>query len=187
MNLSKLSRGIALAAVFLATNASAQSSDDPWRAPFEACKAAFLSRDLTEAEALCNKSLEAAGAESPPGLRTALSLNSLAAVYVEEGHLAEAREPFYRALEIFERKGAGPNEHFVGLLTNIGDFELREANAEPAEVAFRKAAKLAAELKPAVPALETRANRGLVASLCLQGKLPEAEALGAKFGVSCAQ
>lgn len=187
MNLLKASPSVALAAVFLATSAAAQSGGDPWRASFEACKAAFRKRDLAEAEAHCQHSLEAARAESPPGLRAALSLNSLAAVYVEQGRLAEARGPFYQALEIFEREGAGPNEHFVGLLTNLGDFELREADGERAEAAFRRAAELAAHLKPDVPALVARANRGLVASLCLRGKVQEAEALGESFGVSCTQ
>jgi tetratricopeptide (TPR) repeat protein len=181
------SQTTALAAVFLAISAAAQVNGDPWRARFEACKTAFGSRDLNAAETRCKEALEAARAESPPGLRTALSLNSLGTVYVEQGRLTEARKPFYQALEIFELEAAGPNEHFIGLLTNVGDLELRESNGERAEAAFRRAAELASQLEPQMPALIARANRGVVASLCQQGKLQEADALGKKFGVSCAQ
>jgi tetratricopeptide (TPR) repeat protein len=177
----------AVAAVFLAMSATAQINDDPWRAPFEACKTAFGRHDLSAAEARCKEALDAVRAESPPGLRTAVSLNSLAAVYIEQGRLTEARKPLYEAVSIFELQAAGPNEHFIGVLTNVGDLELRETNGEKAEAAFRKAAELAAELEPEVPPLLARANTGVVASLCQQGNVREAEALGEKFGVSCAQ
>lgn len=176
-----------LFAWFLVSRAAFAQDTDPWRPAFDACRSAYARHDLDAAEKRCSEALVIARGESPPGLRVALSTNSLGVVYLDQGRLHQARAPFYESLGLFEQVAPGPNEHFVSLLTNIGDLELRTQHPAVAEKHLRLASSLVSQLEPPAPQLASRCTRFLVASLCAQGNRTEASALGAPLGISCTE
>jgi tetratricopeptide (TPR) repeat protein len=172
----------------LATSVACATSADPdraWREHFDAGKVAYSSGDAAEAERQFQSTLTIARLEQPPGLRTALSLNSLAVIYLGQGRTAEAEEPLREALELSEAQGEFDNEHFIGVLTNVGDLDLRLSHPADAERSYRRALELSRGLRPANPSLMTRSGRGVAAALCAQGRISEAESFGAEFQVAC--
>jgi hypothetical protein len=152
-----------------------------WQTRFDAGKEAYSRGDLTAAEEEFKRAREAARYEDPPGLATALSLNALSTLLINAGRPNEAGPLLDEATRIFEARGATENEHFAMLLTNRGQLALDLGRPDEAEREYRRSLAIVA-----VPqAVHDRALRGLVVSLCLQGRAVEARHAGAELSIEC--
>jgi tetratricopeptide (TPR) repeat protein len=152
-----------------------------WRRHFDAGKAAYARGDLPTAEREFNLARSIARYEKPPGLATALSLNALSTMDIDAGHAPEAQPLVDEAIRIFEERGFTDHESFAMLLTNRGSLSIDLGRPADAELEYRRA--LAIEGVPR--SVHDRAVRGLVASLCMQGRLVDAREVGSELGIAC--
>jgi ATP/maltotriose-dependent transcriptional regulator MalT len=154
---------------------------DQWSLQFDAAKAAMTRGDQAAAEHEMRKALAAAGFEDPPGLATAVSLNGLSVLCFRGGRLDEAATLNAAAIRIVEGQQETESDVYSTMLTNRADIALQRGDLSAAERDYRLAAAIGA-----VPAtVHERAVRGLVGTLCLDGRRAEAERAGAPIGVTC--
>ena len=182
----------ALAAVLLAPALSCgpivNKSDDSdrWRSHFDNGKALHKGNELEAAEVEFLESMKHARAENPPGFRIALTKNALGVLYTAQNRIDEARPLLYEARSIFEFRNETENIYFVSVLSNIGDMELRRRGGLEAESVYRRALAILSRIQEGVPSsIAARSLRGLVASLCVQGRKEEAKELGRFFQLEC--
>jgi tetratricopeptide (TPR) repeat protein len=152
-----------------------------WRVHHDAAKAAYARGDRQTAEREIRRALDVAAQEPSPSLATAISLNALSVLYIDDGRSNDAAPMLDKATEIFEARGETDDEFFATLLTNRGQLAISQGRAADAEREYRRALGIGA-----VPdAVHERALRGAVASLCLQGRTEEAAKLGAGLSIAC--
>jgi tetratricopeptide (TPR) repeat protein len=157
-----------------------------WQTAFDAGSAAYAVGRSEEAEAQLRKALEIAQAEQPPGLRTALCLNGLAALAIDRGRFGEAEPSLQRAIELFEAGGATSTLHYAAALTNAGELALRNGRAAEAELRFSRAASVAeAHTEPAAIGILQRSLAGQAAALRAEGREAEAQALATRLTLLC--
>lgn len=165
-----------------ATNRPAPlSPKEEWRAHHDAGKAAHARGDQETAEREFRKTLDVAAGERPPGLATAISLNALAVLYIDAGRPSEAAPMLDEATRIFEERGQTDDEFFAMVLTNRGDLAISQGRAVDAEREYRRSLAIGAVPK----AVHDRAVRGVVASLCVQGRTEEAKQFGGELSIGC--
>lgn len=164
------------------TNGSGSlSPKDEWRAHHDAGKAAHARGDQHTAEREFRRALDVAARERPPGLATAVSMNALAVLYIDAGRSIDAAPMLDEATRIFEDRGETDDELFAMVLTNRGQLAMSQGRAVDAEREYRQSLAIGAVPK----AVRDRAVRGIVASLCVQGRTREAEQLGAELSIGC--
>ena len=159
-----------------------------WQAAFDAGSAAHAAGRYEEAELQLREALELAGAEQPPGLRTGLALNGLAALSIDRGRFAEADPTLRRAIALLEAGDATSTLHFAAALTNAGELALRQGQAAEAERNFARAELVAdAQTQPAATMILQRSLAGLAESMRAQGRDQEAETLAPRIAKLCQQ
>lgn len=157
-----------------------------WQAAFQAGSAAHAAGRYDEAELRLREALEIAGAEQPPGVRTALCLNGLAALSIDQGRYAEADTTLQRAIALMESAGATDTLHFAAALTNAGELSLREEQPAEAERSFARAVGIAeGQAPPASTPILQRSLAGLAESMRAQGRDDEADALAPRLAKLC--
>jgi tetratricopeptide (TPR) repeat protein len=191
----KLSCIALVAPLLLALFACASASDGlsrenaaAWQAAFDAGSAAYAAGDRDEAERKLREALEIAQAETPPGVRTGLALNGLAALSIDRGRYGEAEPTLERAIALLEAGGATQTLHYAAALTNAGELALREARAGDAERYFSKAAVISeAQLRSGGLPLLQRDLAGRAEALRQLGRETEAGTLAPRLAELCAQ
>jgi len=157
-----------------------------WETAFEAGSAAHASGHYEEAELRLREALEIAQAEQPPGVRTGLCLNGLAALSIDRGRFAEADPTLRRAIALLEAGDATSTLHFAAALTNAGELALRQDQAAEAERSFARAVLVAeAQTQPAATRILQRSLAGLAESMRAQSRDEEAEALAPRIEELC--
>jgi tetratricopeptide (TPR) repeat protein len=157
-----------------------------WQEAFDAGSAAYAAGNADEAEVKLRTALEIAQAEQPPGLRTALCLNGLAAIAIDRRRFGEAEPSLQRAIELFEAGGASSTLHYAAALTNAGELALRSGRSAEAELRFSRAVDIAgASPQPAAIGILQRSLAGQAAALRSEGRDAEAQALSARLTQLC--
>ena len=157
-----------------------------WQAAFDAGSAAHAAGRYEEAELRLREALEIAQAEQPPGVRTGLALNGLAALSIDRGRFAEADPTLRRAIALLEAGDATSTLHFAAALTNSGELALRQQQATEAERSFARAVRIAeAQTQPAATMILQRSLAGLAESMRAQGRDEEAEAFAPRIAMLC--
>ncbi|HEY8154414.1 MAG TPA: tetratricopeptide repeat protein [Myxococcota bacterium] len=158
-----------------------------WDTAFQKGSAAHAAGQYEEAERQLRQALEIAQAEQPPGLRTGLALNGLAAISIDRGRFAEADPTLRRAIALLEAGNATQSLHYAAALANAGELALRQDQPAEAEPRFARAV-LIAEAQPAQPAatpILQRSLAGLAESMRDQGRGDEADALAPRIETLC--
>jgi tetratricopeptide (TPR) repeat protein len=157
-----------------------------WQGAFDAGSAAHAAGRYEEAELRLREALEIAQAEQPPGVRTGLALNGLAALSIDRGRFAEADPTLRRAIALLEAGDATHTLHFAAALTNAGELALRQDQATEAERSFARAVLIAeAQTQPAATTILQRSLAGLAESMRAQGRDEEAEAFAPRIAMLC--
>ena len=160
--------------------------NDKWRIHFNAGKQAKHSGEPKTAKKRFLKSLEYARKyENPPGLRTALSVNALGILYLDDNLINKAEPLLYESMNIFETIKDTKNIHFVSVLLTVGDLELKKYKGTNAETIFKRAFNILSQINNEPPSIATRVLKGIIASLCMQKKIDEANDLGKDIGQQC--
>jgi tetratricopeptide (TPR) repeat protein len=186
-------RGLAALGLIAGNLACAAHTDDfpreqaaAWQAAFDAGSAAQAAGDSAEAEARLREAFAIAQAEQPPGLRTGLALNGLAALAIDDDRYEEAEPMLRRALALLEAGGAGKTLHYAAALTNAGELSLRQDRAAEAEKQFARAASVAETQKgPSAAAILARGLAGRAEALRRLGRDAEAHALADRLAKLC--
>jgi len=163
--------------------ASAPHSGEEWRAHVDAGRVAYEDGDRPTAEREFRAALDVASVEKPPGLATAVALNALAVLYINDGRLSDAAPMLNEATRIFEERGATNDQSFALLLTNRAQLAFAQHRLVDAESESRRALAIAAVPKT----VHDRAVVALVASLCAQGRVDEAQHVGAELSIGCSK
>jgi tetratricopeptide (TPR) repeat protein len=157
-----------------------------WQAAFEAGSAAHAAGRFEEAELRLREALEIAQAEQPPGIRTGLCLNGLAALSIDRGRFSEAEPSLRRAIALLEAGDASHSLDYAAALTNAGELALRQDQAAEAERSFERAIPIAeAQSRPGAPMILQRSLAGLAESLRSQGRDEEADAIAPRIATLC--
>jgi tetratricopeptide (TPR) repeat protein len=159
-----------------------------WETAFGKGSAAHAAGRSDEAELQLREALEIAQAEHPPGLRTGLALNGLAAISIDRGRFSEADATLRRAIALLEAGGATRTLHYAAALTNAGELALRQEQPAEAERSFARAVLVADEqTQPAATPILQRSLAGLAESMRDQGRDEEADALVPRIDALCRQ
>jgi tetratricopeptide (TPR) repeat protein len=190
MNTWRLPLALALAACGLgcASDPEGFPSDKAaaWQTAFDAGSAAHAAGRPDEAERRLREALELAQAEQPPGVRTGLALNGIAALLIDQGRLGEAQPTLERALALLEAGGAGDTLHYAAALTNAGELALRQGRTADAERRFAQAGAVAdANPSATASAILQRSLAGQMTALSREGRDTEASALAPRLAESC--
>ena len=157
-----------------------------WQAAFEAGSAAHAAGRYEEAELRLREALEIARAEQPPGVRTGLCLNGIAALSIDRGRFSEAEPTLRRAIALLEAGGAAHSLHYAAALTNAGQLSLRLGRAAEAERSFARAIPIAeAQSQPDAPMILERSLAGLAESMRSQGRDEEANSITPRIAKLC--
>jgi len=157
-----------------------------WAAAFQAGSAAYAEGRSEEAELRLREALEIARAEQPPGLRTGLCLNGLAALSIDRGRFSEAEPTLRRAIGLLEAAGAGNTLQFAAALTNAGVLAMRQGHPAEAERSFARAERVAkAQSGTAATIILQRSLVGLSESMRAQDRDVEADALTPRIEKLC--
>jgi tetratricopeptide (TPR) repeat protein len=157
-----------------------------WQTAFEAGSAAHAAGNYDEAELRLREALEIAQAEQPPGVRTGLCLNGIAALLIDRGRFGEAEPTLRRAIVLLEAGGSHYRLDYAAALTNAGVLALRQQQPADAERSFAKAVQIAESLDPpaATPIL-LHDLAGLAEAMRAQGRDEEADALAPRIAQLC--
>jgi tetratricopeptide (TPR) repeat protein len=157
-----------------------------WQAAFDAGSAAHAAGDREAAEVHLREALEIAQAEQPPGVRTGLALNGIAALLIDQGRFGEAEPTLVRAIALLESGGAAGSLHYAAALTNAGELALGQGRAADAERRFAQAAQVAeAQSGPAAATILQRSLSGQARALRREGRDAEAQALEPRLVQLC--
>jgi tetratricopeptide (TPR) repeat protein len=157
-----------------------------WQTAFEKGSAAHAAGQYDAAELSLREALEIAQAEQPPGVRTGLALNGLAAISIDRGRFSEAEPTLRRAIALLEAGDATKTLHYAAALTNAGELALRQDQPADAERSFARAVSIAeAQKQPAATAILQRSLAGMAEALRAQGRDEEASALAPRIEKSC--
>jgi len=158
-----------------------------WESAFEKGSSAHAAGQYEEAELQLREALEIAQAEQPPGLRTGLALNGLAAISIDRGRFAEADPTLQRAIALLEAGGATDSLHYAAALANAGELALRQDQPEQAERRFAQAVRVAEgqQAQPAATPILQRSLGGLAEAMRDQGRGEEADALAPRLQTLC--
>lgn len=157
-----------------------------WDSAFQKGSAAHAAGQYEAAELSLREALEIAQAEQPPGVRTGLSLNGLAAISIDRGRFAEAEPTLRRAIELLEASDATRTLHYAAALTNAGELALRQDQPADAERRFARAVLIAeAQNQPAATSILQRSLAGLAESMRAQGRDEDASALAPRIEKLC--
>jgi tetratricopeptide (TPR) repeat protein len=163
-----------------------------WRAHQDAGEAAYARGDHPTAEAELRTAIGIAAPVEGMALGAAVSKNALAVVLINDGRLAEAGPLIDDAIRMLgdREQTATANQTggiepalFAAALTNRGHLELLAGRPVDAERDYRRSLAIDANSQ----AIHDRAVRGVVKSLCAQGRDQEAMQMGAPLGLQCAQ
>jgi len=178
----------AAAALACASNTDGFPRDQAaaWQATYEAGRAAHAAGHYEEAELRLREALEIAQAEQPPGIRTGLCLNGIAALLIDRGRLGEAEPTLRRAIALLEPGRARYQLDYAAALTNAGVLALRQDQPADAERSFAKAVLVAeAQNHPAATPILQHSLAGLAEAMRAQGRDEEAGALAPRIAQLC--
>jgi len=157
-----------------------------WQTAYEAGRAAHAAGQYEQAELRLREALEIAQAEQPPGIRTGLSLNGIAALLIDRGRFAEAEPTLRRAIALLETGGAEHQLDYAAALTNAGVLALRQDQPADAELSFAKAVRIAeTQNHPVAKPILLHALAGLAESKRDQGRDEEADTLAPRIAQLC--
>ena len=162
------------------TAAAPDAATDAWRQQLDAGKTAVSEGRLGDAETSLEAAVKTAESFGPDDPRLGVSLSNLAVLYIDEGRLAEAREPLDRALKILAQQRNGDNAvlrmSYVQTLAVSGELNLKTEHYADAEHNYRDALAVLDTLPNASTVGMVRGNVGLGEALCLSGQTTESQA-----------